>query len=109
MIFFKNILIDPNNLSNNFEYFFISNILRKIYFTRINSKFKMDNFQMANEIVRRITNELPILLHRIRMSNDADELNNLRQQYAVLIGLLQLIQSDLNDPSMINFYRSRNN
>lgn len=69
----------------------------------------MDNFQMANEIVRRITNELPILLHRIRMSNDADELNNLRQQYAVLIGLLQLIQSDLNDPSMINFYRSRNN
>lgn len=66
------------------------------------------DFQMANEIVRRITNELPILLHRIRMSNDADELNNLRQQYAVFIGLLQLIQTDLNDPRMSEFYRRMN-
>lgn len=68
----------------------------------------MDNFQMAVEIVRRIDIELPILMNQIRISSNPIERENLREQYLYLIGILRLIQTDLNDPRMSEFYRRTN-
>lgn len=68
----------------------------------------MDNLQTAFEIIREINNELPILLNKIRTSTNQTEREALREQYLYLIGILHLVQSDLNNPQMNNFFRREN-
>lgn len=68
----------------------------------------MDHFQTAVEIVREINIELPILLNKIRISTNPTERQQLRAQYLYLIEILHLIQGDLNDPRMNNFFRRTN-
>lgn len=68
----------------------------------------MDNFERAREIVRQVNIELPILLRKISNTNDESERERLREQYRFFVELLHLIQTDLQDTQMNDFYRRTN-
>lgn len=68
----------------------------------------MDNFERAGEIFRQINIELPILLRKISNTQDENERERLREQYRFFVELLHLIQTDLQDPQMNDFYRRTN-